>query len=191
MHRRHTVCITCHPDDGAARDRFVARFAPLFFGVVATPEEAEVHLVLVGDHTWRLARVDQRIAAGLDRPIDDERGGALMGVLLDDRAESPELSTRAAFGAPTLHATSPRDGRYWCRQIPRRLHLNIKFKRAHMRPWRDDDEAMSGWIHDAFMARKRHAARNELPVMEVDYADDSRCWVSNEGEVDFEFNLTV
>ncbi len=192
MHRRHTVCISCAPDDIEAQGRFIARFGPLFFAIVTEPTEAEVHIVLVGNQTWRKAKIDQRIAAGLDRPSDDEHGGALMGVLLTDREEAPPLSARAVVGAATLHPTVPREGNsYWCRQVPRRLHLNINGKRAQMRPWRDNDESMSGWVHDAFMARKRHPANNALAVMEVDYTDESTHWMANAADVDFEINLSV
>lgn len=123
--------------------------------VAADDAPAEVMVVLVGPNTWRDSEVAESIAHAMEVIAETELPRrALMGLLLPTY-DYPGLSKRQPHGLENLHATTPRDGRYWACNVPRVLFDNLQAGYAQMRPFSRKTDDLATWIHEAATARGR------------------------------------
>ncbi len=167
MRTRHRVFISYHHalDQGFKED-FVRAFSHVFedwsvrIGDIDTDlatetvrqkvrdewlRDSTVTIVLIGRDTWKRKHVDWEIGSSLRDTAYNPRSG-LMGII------TPNYGRVSSFTANT---------------IPPRLADNVKepdpFARIY--PWPPAAEALSAWIHTAFVRR------NQMPA-----PDNSRSW---------------
>lgn len=174
-----------HPEEAFHRERFAGVLARTE-GVAVVGEspapgadfegfgEADVVLVLVGEHTWRSAAVDAQIAAAVTVNADGPRA-ALLGLVLRCY-DYPALSARTPFGDPDLHPTEPRGQSWWLRNVPRRLFEQVSAGFAQMRPHPDPGVSPFDWIKEAALARARKAPAPARPVEAADADADAVGW---------------
>ena len=161
--RRVHVLHDAAEGDRPALEALLAQLGPVTAGMTvqdareaeATPatDEAEVLIVVVGLESWRRASIDAALAEVLARtpPL------GVLGLLLPDY-DYPSLKLRATVGDDMLHATNPRDGRYWAHNVPVRLFENVNAGYAVMRPWSRRPGPFAEWIEAAAQGRNRKPA---------------------------------
>jgi hypothetical protein len=154
------LCHAGHEDDAYYVDPLIARLGEQLVGHTADEDtpigDAEVMIVVVGEHTWRDGQVAAELAKALELRGDDPRC-AVMGLLLPSY-DYPGLSRRQPHGQENLHATDPREDRYWACNVPRALADNIESGFAHMRPFTKKAETLHEWIHVAAALRTKGRA---------------------------------
>ena len=124
--------------------------------------QASVTVVLIGRCTWQRKYVDWEMAASLRETRGNPRCG-LLGILLPSHAD---------FG---------RD-RFNPRLLPPRLAFNCDGREsfASIHHWSDDPSEVRGWIHRAFLRRKRQPDPNNSYQAFADnrHTDCSQGWQS-------------
>ncbi len=106
--------------------------------------DATVTVVLYGAETYKRKFVDWEIRASLRNTQHNPRCG-LLGILLPSHQDH----ARDTYNSSTIHPV---------------FHDNIKTDFAGLYDWRDDGEAVSGWIDDAFQRRKTKSVILDSPT---------------------------
>lgn len=162
-------------DDMRYVAEFKNRFADIVTGIKPEYEDSDpldlddtqVTVVLIGEHTWRSAQIDQQLYKSLT-PVP--RG--ILAIILPTY-DYPGLSKRGAHGEEHLHATTPRDSRYWAHNIPRRVVENIQSGYITVRPWSEKAKDVEEWIHEAFLASTKFKPEgiDRMPMMQDDHSE--------------------
>ena len=83
----------------------------------------------------------------------------------------PSMTTRSSVGDDMLHATTPRDGRFWAHNIPLRLFQNYDSGIATLRPWTKKPALLAEWLAHAVNTPRDRAA-NDRPVQPEDLTEE-------------------
>ena len=183
MIRRHNVFITYyHDQDQRAKDRFVRLMGNDFVDVSvdigdipyinqnteATLQriredyiaQASVTVVLIGRCTWQRKYVDWEIAASLRETRTNLRCG-LMGIVLPSHPDFERQCYRSHLTPPRLAANCDTDEPF-----------------ASIYDWSGDSARIRGWIHRAFLRRKKQPdPDNSYPLFAGNrHTDCSRGW---------------
>ena len=115
--------------------------------------DTSVTLVLVGRATWQRKHVDWEIFSSLYDTEPNPRSG-LLGILLPSYLRSVEGSNRLAQLRPGV--------KFDPYTIPPRLYDNVDRGYASLHAWSNNPRTVQGWIHDAWLRRKRDDLRPDL-----------------------------
>ncbi|MCA9543740.1 MAG: hypothetical protein KC613_05100 [Myxococcales bacterium] len=168
------LCHVGHEDDEYGTDKVKAALGARIVGETpaeapgeVTLGEADVVLVLVGEHTWASAEVAATLRAALE-PVGDAghpRCG-LLGLVLNSY-DYPGLSQRDATGNdPMLHPTVPKGTSYWPHNVPRALFEQVQAGFAAMRPFSKAAADLEAWVHEAAVARTSEKPSRPGPIAE-------------------------
>jgi len=116
---------------------------------------ASVTVVLIGSETWKRKHIDWEISSSIrDTQLNSRTG--LLGIIL-----------------PTYIRADT--SRYNPGTIPPRLQDNVECEFAKLYNWSDDPYQVQGWIHDAFLRRKRILPDNSRDMFGQNRSSDSWC----------------
>ncbi len=149
-----------HEDDAYGTEKIKAALGDRLVGESPADDSAEVDLgdadvvlVLVGEHTWTSLRVASEVRAALAPGAQGQPRCGLVGVVLNSY-DYPGLRQREATGSdPMLHPTVPKGTSYWPHNTPRALFEQVQAGFAALRPFSKLAADYDPWLHEAAVAR--------------------------------------